>query len=201
MGKMRTREAVGIRTLDGIVRDFRKRLGPEGPMEAGYMQWIRESGSLNVAIDRSVMSTKPDGKRHNHQSRVKMGVLMQLGVRLKREGGVIRGFNLFDDLLTLVTAVAPKGIGPVTAYDVAQRVGEYLNVYPERVYLHAGVRVGAVALLGREVVGMRGGGFLLREDFPPELHTLTCNEIEDLVCIYSHMLGSIRYEGKGRSRG
>lgn len=38
------------------------------------------------------------------------------------------------------------GVGPLAVYDVSDRIGSYLGIRPEKVYLHCGVRQGARAL-------------------------------------------------------
>ena len=38
------------------------------------------------------------------------------------------------------------GIGSLTVYDTATRIGAFLKLEPDRVYLHAGTRDGARAL-------------------------------------------------------
>ena len=45
-----------------------------------------------------------------------------------------------------------KGIGELTIYDTALRIGFYLDIYPDKVYLHAGTREGAKRLIGEDKV-------------------------------------------------
>ena len=190
MSVTRAAGAEGCTTLAELVADFRARLGPEGPLENGYMEWMRESRSLTVAIDRAVASIKPNGKMHNHQSRVPRSVKQDYAMRLKsvaRHLGVCRTFH---ELLTWCEDRAVPGIGPVTQYDVAQRVGEYLGLYPEYVYLHAGVRLGATAL-GLDV---KGKAWLVQQELPSALRRLTANETEDFLCTYRAMFPKMREE-------
>jgi hypothetical protein len=39
-----------------------------------------------------------------------------------------------------------KGFGELAVYDCSLRVGSYLNLLPDKIYLHAGTRKGAEAL-------------------------------------------------------
>jgi hypothetical protein len=81
-----------------------------------------------------------------------------------------------------------KGIGALTVYDIAHRIGAYFKKAPERVYLHAGVRTGA------QVFGIGGDSFdpnLL----PKPFSRLAASEIEDCLCIYKDELrGAARHD-------
>jgi hypothetical protein len=64
----------------------------------------------------------------------------------------------FDELFQMVdNAIGGiHGIGPLTVYDTACRIGEYLNLKPEKIYLHAGTRAAKYApghLVSVEVTG------------------------------------------------
>jgi hypothetical protein len=77
---------------------------------------------------------------------------------------------------------APK----LTVYDISHRIGAYFGKAPERVYLHAGVRVGARAL------GIGGDSFDPKI-LPKPFARLTPSEIEDCLCIYKdELLGGAR---------
>ena len=188
MGASRAEPAKNIKTLDGLVVDFRERLGPEGPLEAGYMDWMRESKTWREAVFRAVRSTKPDGKMHNHQSRVPMVILLEYGKVLLRSRA--RYCRSFHQLLRVCERSAIKGIGPVTAYDVATRLAAYLRLEPDRVYLHAGVKEGAEAL----GVKTRGKEFIFVEELPEPLHDLTADEAEDFICVYRTLFPGIMKE-------
>jgi hypothetical protein len=84
------------------------------------------------------------------------------------------------------TAKGIGGIGELTIYDTAHRIGAYLRLAPENVYLHAGTRQGAKAL------GFKGSwASIPRREFPKALSRLRANEIEDCLCIYKNNLRSI----------
>jgi hypothetical protein len=70
-----------------------------------------------------------------------------------------------------------KGIGRLTVYDIAHRIGAFFGKAPECVYLHAGVRVGARAL------GIGGDSFDPKM-LPNPFARLAPSEIEDCLCIY-----------------
>ena len=70
------------------------------------------------------------------------------------------------------------GIGELAVYDIACRIGAFLGLSPERVYLHAGTREGARAL------GLRGAS-VRKMDLPRAFGRLSPGEIEDCLCIYN----------------
>ena len=75
-----------------------------------------------------------------------------------------------------------KGIGPLTCYDTAQRIGAKIRLFPEHIYLHAGTKTGAEKLLGKRLKVK----FINKTDLPNPFHNanLTNAEIEDILCIY-----------------
>lgn len=70
------------------------------------------------------------------------------------------------------------GIGELYVYDTSLRIGAKLNLLPERVYLHAGIRRGARAL------GLKADKALKVSVLPTEFHSLRPHEIEDVLCIF-----------------
>jgi len=77
-----------------------------------------------------------------------------------------------------------RGIGELYVYDTALRIGAYRGLNPKRVYVHAGVRVGARNL------GLDPGrsGSIAVGGLPGPLRTLKPYEIEDILCIYKDQL-------------
>jgi hypothetical protein len=75
------------------------------------------------------------------------------------------------------------GIGELTVYDTALRIGAHFGLEPERVYVHAGTREGARALgfeNRRTTIDMN--------ELPEPLQRLSAREAEDMLCIYKHSL-------------
>ena len=84
-----------------------------------------------------------------------------------------------------------SGIGELITYDIALRIGQFKNLKPERVYLHAGARMGATAL------GIRVARVATITSFPPELQRLEPCEIEDFLCVHKHCLEELRERTEG----
>lgn len=144
---------------------------------------FRREPTLGSAVKRAGLATRPDDKRYDHQRRLTGTVLLDGSQRLRKAH--LEGTADFDELHRLVeeTIGAIRGIGPLTVYDTALRIGAKLGHKPQRVYLHSGTRQGARRL------GLRWRlPYLPVADFPPELQELQPHEIEDCVCIFKDKL-------------
>lgn len=95
---------------------------------------------------------------------------------------VFEDFEELYDFISLVISGLP-GIGPLTVYDTAKRIGHLFSspIYPKSyVYLAAGAKSGAEALLGKK-------GLRFREPikiFEPSFGSFPSIFIEDMLCIY-----------------
>jgi hypothetical protein len=167
---------------------FRKELGPLSPLEKGYVPWLIASPDFETAVDRAVRSRFPDGKMHNHQTRVRLSALLTFGENIIRDEEEIRLHTSFHTFWCLLDRIKPWGIGPLTVYDVAERLGRYLRLAPERVYLHAGPTLGAKAL-GIDVAGK---AWLEMGDLPEPMRILSADEAEDFLCVFNSYLHRFR---------
>jgi hypothetical protein len=181
-----------LNTLQNIVEDWNYRFGkdaPENHRRDHVVDFCVDAPNLTVAITRACASRAANGKMHNHQSRVKeagrhvfaVHIIDQL---LTREcyGTQVKDFDELHDLLKYI---APNGVGPVTIYDVATRIGAYMKLSPKSLYLHAGVRIGLHALYGKRVFPEER---VTIEKLPTSLQSLPPDEIEDLLCAYREYL-------------
>ncbi|MEH2391926.1 MAG: hypothetical protein V7K21_09795 [Nostoc sp.] len=87
----------------------------------------------------------------------------------------------FDQIHELVKTRLHKvcGIGELYVYDTSFRIGAKLTLFPEKVYLHRGVRKGASAL-SLDIAGHA----IEMDTLPDELKHLPPYEVEDILCIY-----------------
>jgi hypothetical protein len=144
---------------------------------------FRQQPSLDDAVRLAAGCTDQYGKRHSHQRRIPRASLDRLARRLAAVNLLHAG--TFHELYEMVRAAGESihMIGPLTTYDVATRIGAYLRLAPNRVYLHAGTRVGARAL------GIAGRTKTVeRSQLPREFGRLTAAECEDVLCIYKDVL-------------
>ena len=148
-----------------------------------------DSGTLSVAIEVAATARLPDGSKHDHQWRIPPAVLHKFASNLLKVKNQLKTAADFNSLWKLVQQEGNKikGIGELTVYDTSQRIGAYLNIAPEYVYLHAGTRKGAQAL------GYKGNQVYLRmEELPNAFHKLTPAQCEDCLCIYKGQLAGIK---------
>lgn len=110
---------------------------------------------------------------------------------LERINKELSSFDDCDDFKSIKAKVEKLaqefyGIGELTIYDTATCVACPKGIYPDGVYLHAGTRVGAAAIMnvnGRRVVP--------KSEFVqvcPAFEQLDPIQIEDFLCVYSPYL-------------
>jgi len=178
MDVKRELNGVVLRTLGEVVDDFYTRFPPS--RRDRVVEYARTAPTYRTAVVRACRSRDDRGKMHNHQSRVPRRALHALSVRLTDKYVSARACRNFDELHDLVRSCGGPGIGPVTTYDVAVRIGAFLGHEPMSVYLHAGVRLGWETLTGVRFAGER----IERPDLPPELRACPADDVEDILCTY-----------------
>ena len=166
--------ATRLHSLEAIVRAYCRDYRAAAENERAH--WARHS-TLNAAVRAAALSTLPSGKRHAHQRRIHGDALRNAADALT--GQTIPACRSFDELHRNVhdRIGGIHRIGELAVYDIACRIGAFLGLSPDHVYLHAGTRKGAQAL------GLRGTT-VHKNDLPPEFHRLSPAEIEDCLCIY-----------------
>lgn len=167
-------------TLEGIVAAH---LCDHAPVQARYLRFYQIQRNLSDAITKAAMAELPSGGRFSHQEQIPEAVLAQARDVLLPLG--YSDASTFAELYEKVAvALRPiRGIGLLTIYDTAHRLGAYLKLSPEEVYLHAGVRVGAKAL-GLDDRPAK----LPMSIFPPAFQKLSPEQVEDCLCIYNSQL-------------
>lgn len=147
------------------------------------MRFFEIQPSPSEAIRKAALCELPSGKRHPHQRRIPRALLEQAEARLQAIGRKLATAADFSALHRLIEEEigAIRGIGALTVYDVAHRIGAHFRKSPERVYLHAGTRIGA------RVFGISGDSFDSKL-LPKPFSCLVPSEIEDCLCIYKDEL-------------
>ena len=153
------------------------------------IRYFEREPSLTAAIRQAAQSSLPNGMRQPHQRRIPKAVLDIAERQLQLAAANLNQAQDFTELYRLVENEIGiiRGVGPLTVYDVAHRIGTFLGKRPTVVYLHAGTKAGAAAL------GLRGA-MINTSSLPAAFSRLTAAEIEDCLCIYKDELqdGKIR---------
>lgn len=163
------------------IRDHRRSV-------ASLRTFYRERPTLELAIEYAAQCKLPSGKRHPHQYRASRSVLDTVERRLLATKTKLRQCGSFAELHAMVQdrIGSIRGIGALTVYDVAYRLGAHLRLEPESVYLHAGTAKGANALgLGRTAKP------LAITELPSEFLRLTAHDVEECLCLYKDELSAI----------
>jgi hypothetical protein len=171
--------------FDQIVSHYIRTQRPHARAE---MTDFANEPSASAAIRRAALCETVDGKRHPHQRRIPKALLEDVETKLQAVRRKLSNAADFTALHRLVDEEirSLKGIGALTVYDIAQRIGAYFGKAPERVYLHAGTRVGAGTF------GISGNSFDPKI-LPKPFARLAASEIEDCLCIYkSELMGGAR---------
>lgn len=168
-----------------IVRTYISQIRPRAQVE---LNWFREQPTLNSAIEFAAFAIHSTGKRYSQQRRIPKTVLEQAKKILLSNMKAIEQVHDFDELHTLIGELlkSVNGIGELYSYDTSLRIGAKLNLMPQKVYFHAGTRIGARALSlknhGKDWVEM------LDPSIPKEFKSLEPHEIEDVLCIFKDNL-------------
>jgi hypothetical protein len=167
-------------TLEEIVSDYIRQYRNNARAEMRFFEIQR---SPSEAIRKAALCILPTGKRHPHQRRIPKAVLEQAEARLQAIGHSLAKATDFAGLHQLVEGEIGgiRGVGALTVYDIAHRIGAHFGRTPELVYLHAGTRTGA------RVFNIGGDAFDPKK-LPRAFSRLTPAEIEDCLCIYKDEL-------------
>jgi hypothetical protein len=144
-------------------------------------------------------------KGHPHLNRISPEALKTTRGRLLRSAKLRGEFADFDQLYATVEGEMGKicGIGLLTTYDTAHRIGAYLGLKPQKVYLQTGAKKGA------QILGVgRGKRKVEKQAFPKEIQLLEPQFIEDFLCICRQSLLRVkasnpadRADGNRKQRG
>lgn len=116
------------------------------------LTWFREQPSFEDAMLKAAKAEDARGKRYPHQNKVWKTAIPEAQRRLLDAADQLQGCKSFHELwLLLYTLLKPttgptkpvKGLGHLYIYDTALRLGSYLGLAPEKIYLHAGTLEGA----------------------------------------------------------
>lgn len=160
--------------------------------------WIAHCASLEVIDDvifNAALSLDHLGRKNGHQRRLRRIDLEKFAINIIDKKEELYTLKKFSDLLVYIEGCKVKGIGELACYDTAYRIGAKLKIHPDKIYLHAGTRIGAERLLNKKIREKSISRDLL--PFPFQDENLTNAEIEDILCIYKDSFSEIRLPMKG----
>lgn len=163
-------------TRKAIVKCFKKRIRPRIKEEIKFYKSLKFSDAIKYAVN----AWDSEKRMHTHQYRLGKPLLVEWYDFLREWTAKIKKMDSFEELQSFITSKSIRGVGPLTEYDTAFRIAAHMGILPGKIYLHSGVRVGAINLKGSLP---RGTDFLIKEDLPKEFNELKPYEIEDLLCI------------------
>lgn len=164
--------------LKSLVRLYRRHNRPDAMRES---EFFRTMPSLPLAIHHAALAIDDRDKRFSHQRRQQRPALERAKQSLVATARELKACKRFDELHALIgrTIHSIGGLRELYTYDTALRIGAFLGLAPEFVYLHRGTRAGARTL------GLNAKlPYLTVDQLPAELRTLSPAEVEDFLCIF-----------------
>lgn len=187
-----------ITSLKAMVEDWSYRFGKDGAQSHrrdAVVEYCCSAPSFSIAVWRACDSLDREGKMHNHQTRVRATARFKFAEDIISNPGLLRRrsrLKEFDELYDELKSIQPWGIGDVTLYDVAVRIGAFMGLEPRSLYLHAGVREAWDRLNGRKSKEFR----IAHSDLPEALRSLPADEVEDCLCTYRELISPSWIGGK-----
>lgn len=114
--------------------------------------FFQEKTNLKVAIITATLATNCEGKKHSHQKRIPNSALQNFKKKVLSKESKIQRVQTFQDLYMIVQSCKVFGVGNLTIYDVSLRIGFYLSIYPIRLYLQAGSKIGYQRLIESGII-------------------------------------------------
>ncbi|OFX20381.1 MAG: hypothetical protein A2033_13370 [Bacteroidetes bacterium GWA2_31_9] len=140
-----------------------------------------EKLSFAEAIEKASSGINPNGKMDRHMCHIGYKVCNQGYELLKNDENKIQNCLCFEKLIEITNNLTSiQGLGDLWSYDTALRIGFNLGVYPNKVYVHAGVRKGVKKIAPNIKIKRK----MDLSQFPAEMQTLTHYEAENFLCIY-----------------
>lgn len=167
-------------SLKNLVDDYLRRYKDEVEDEIYYFKNLK---SLEKVIHNATLAKDARGIRHDHQRRLKERVLKEVENNLQGKFNEINNSESFPELMNIVRNAAVHGFGELAVYDASTRIGAFLDLFPDMVYLHRGTRTGAKYICNKYEITFNKKT-LDRNDLPVELKQLREYDIENFMCIY-----------------
>jgi hypothetical protein len=176
---MKIMRTFNIPKLERIIKHYKLKSKKQSD---SLVSFCKSQKTIKDAIEVAAESVDEHNKVHFHQRRVEKSELNSFAERLITRESEINLAMTFDEIYEIINQEKNQYITELTVYDVAQRIGAFKNIFPDKIYLQSGTRVGAENLLGK----LGDAKFLEREDLPSPFQRpdFTLADIEDILFQY-----------------
>ena len=146
------------------------------------INYVLKQKFLRDAIKIAVKSRDINGNKHPHQYRIQNSLLNDFSNKLNNQFEEIDKASSFEQLFKIIEKNRIHGIGEMTIYDSAFRIGIYKGIQPDKIYLHRGTRIGVERLLGMKI----NKNSITKQELPTPFNNCELNlwQLEDFFCIY-----------------
>ncbi|WP_318497276.1 hypothetical protein [Photobacterium leiognathi] len=141
--------------------------------------------------------------RHPHQESfigrdkkprgVLASVLKDMDKKVQKRISHIQNAKTFDEVMQIVEEERIRYFGDLAVYDTSVRIAAYLNITPDKVYLHAGALDGAKSLEAKGLVpvGSSEASCISVTVMPEPLKKLHPVQMENFLCSFKNELENL----------
>ena len=124
-----------------LIKKYEELIG-DSYFNNSFTQFVKKQNNINDAIQTAVLAINENGKMFSHQTCIKKSVLYSYIDSLVNVNNQIQNSKTFEELHNILSVNRVFGIGDLTVYDTTLRLSQYLNLFPEYIYIHAGTKKG-----------------------------------------------------------
>lgn len=143
-------------------------------------KFYQNIATIEDVIKYASKGVTPDLLKHPHQRRIPNSVLNKFSNKLLKKKKEIQEVKNFESLYLIIGNNKIKGIGDLTVYDTTLRIGFYLKIYPTKLFVQAGSKVGYMRLVNVSHVSNPVANICI----PELLRNIKKYHLENFLCIY-----------------
>ncbi len=173
--------------LDLMVADWLVRHKRNLHVELNYYRGM----TLDDVIYFSCRGRGIHGVKLSHQKRLNLESLDLFAMNVLTKRLPLQKAITFDNVFSVLDPIGKNisDIGPLAVYDAALRIGWFLRLLPDQVFIQTGSLKGASNLEKKGLLIIPcGARSLPKASFPKPLQTLEPFEIENFLCVNKELL-------------